>query len=253
MTLYLFLFLIFVFLLVHFRLYLFFFPKNKLIILMYHQIGEKSTDNLMVSMDNLDSQFKYLKDRNYSSKFFSEINVPTKKSIILTFDDGYRNNFDHLPSLLKKYNLKAVIFIPTKFIQEGYENHPMMTFENIKNLDPNYFEIGLHTHAHENLRTLSPELIEKDIETNMQILNDHQINYKKVLAYPYGKYPKKNEDKKKFFIILKKLGIEFAVRIGNRVNYYPSKKYELCRIDIKGDDSIEKFKLKLIFGKLKLF
>ncbi|MBK1898199.1 polysaccharide deacetylase family protein [Chryseobacterium paridis] len=253
MTLYLFLFLIFVFLLLYFRLHLFLFPKNRLIILMYHQVEKKSTDSLTVSLDNLEKQFKYLKDKNYSSKFFSDINIPTKKSIIITFDDGYKNNFDHLPLLLEKYNLKAVIFIPTKFIQEGYNNHPMMTFDDIRKLDPNYFEIALHTHIHENLRTLSPEAIEKDLEANMQILNHHHINYKKVLAYPYGKYPKRKKDRKIFFMVLEKLGIDFAVRIGNRVNYYPSKKYELCRIDIKGDDSIEKFKLKLIFGKLKLF
>ncbi|WP_157676815.1 polysaccharide deacetylase family protein [Chryseobacterium sp. T16E-39] len=220
---------------------------------MYHQVEEKSTDSLTVSLENLEQQFKYLKEKNYSSKFFSEIDQPAKKSIILTFDDGYKNNFDYLPALLEKYNLKAVIFIPTKFIQEGYNDHQMMTFEDIKGLDSRFFEIALHTHVHENLRNLSPEVIEKDLETNMQILNQHHINYKKVLAYPYGKYPKSKEDKKIFFMVLEKLGIDFAVRIGNRANYYPSKKYELCRIDIKGDDSLENFKLKLIFGKLKLF
>ena len=45
-----------------------------------------------------------------------------------------------------------------------------------------------------------------------------------------------------------------AFRIGNRVNKFPFKnKYEIQRIDIKGQDSLLKFKLKLRFGKLKLF
>jgi hypothetical protein len=88
----------------------------------------------------------------------------------------------------------------------------------------------------------------------MEILDAQNIRYSRVLAYPYGKYPQKKDDKLVFFSILKKIGIDFAVRIGNKVNYYPTRHpYELCRIDIKGKDSIIKFKLKLIFGRLKLF
>jgi peptidoglycan/xylan/chitin deacetylase (PgdA/CDA1 family) len=130
----------------------------------------------------------------------------------------------------------------------------MMTFDEIRNLDKKYFEIALHSHAHENLKNASLDFIEKDLKKNMEILDAQNIRYSRVLAYPYGKYPQKKDDKLVFFSILKKIGIDFAVRIGNKVNYYPTRHpYELCRIDIKGKDSIIKFKLKLIFGRLKLF
>jgi hypothetical protein len=44
------------------------------------------------------------------------------------------------------------------------------------------------------------------------------------------------------------------LRIGNQINKFPFKNpYEIMRIDIKGEDSLLKFKLKLRFGKLKLF
>ncbi|MET3537390.1 polysaccharide deacetylase family protein [Chryseobacterium limigenitum] len=221
---------------------------------MYHQIEKETDDDLTVDLENLEKQFKYLKEKNYTSKFFTEINLPAKKSIILTFDDGYKNNFDYLPFLLEKYDLKATIFISTKFIQEGYQNHEMMTFENIRNLNKKYFEIALHTHVHENFRNIPADLIEKDLKKNMQILNDQDIKYSPVLAYPYGKYPKENPEKIKLFSILKNLGIDYALRIGNKVNYFPTNNpYELCRIDIKGKESLIKFKLKLIFGRLKLF
>lgn len=243
-----------VFTVVYFRLYLFAFPHNRLVILMYHQIEKESHEDLTVSLRNLEDQFSYLSRKKYTCQFFSELTTSTKKNIIITFDDGYRNNLEYLPSLLKKYNLKATIFIPTGFIENGYKNYPMMTFDEIRNLDKKYFEIALHTHTHENLKNRSFDLIEKDLEKNMQILDAHSIAYSKVLAYPYGKYPNKEEEKTAFFSILKKIGIDFAVRIGNRVNYYPTQHpYELCRVDIKGKDSIIKFKLKLIFGRLKLF
>ncbi|SMO86087.1 Polysaccharide deacetylase [Chryseobacterium rhizoplanae] len=243
-----------VFIVLYFRLYLFAFPHNRLVILMYHQIEKESHEDLTVSLKNLEQQFSYLSRKKYTSQFFSELTASTKKNIIITFDDGYRNNLEYLPSLLEKYNLKATIFIPTEFIEKGYNNYSMMTFDEIRNLDKKYFEIALHSHSHENLRTSSINFIEKDLKKNMEILDAQNIRYSRVLAYPYGKYPQKKDDKLIFFSILKKIGIDFAVRIGNKVNYYPTRHpYELCRIDIKGKDSIIKFKLKLIFGRLKLF
>ncbi|MBO9692327.1 polysaccharide deacetylase family protein [Chryseobacterium sp.] len=242
------------FIAVYFRLYLFMFPHNRLVILMYHQIEKESDEDLTVSLKNLEQQFSYLSRKKYTSHFFSNLDISAKKNIIITFDDGYRNNLEYLPALLEKYDLKATIFIPTGFIEKGYKNYPMMTFDEIRSLDKKYFEIALHSHAHENLKNGSPDFIEKDLKKNMEILDAQNIQYSRVLAYPYGKYPNKNKEKHAFFSILKKIGIDFAVRIGNKVNYYPTQyPYELCRIDIKGKDSIIKFKLKLIFGRLKLF
>ena len=244
----------FMFFLLYFRLYLFIFPKNRLIILMYHQIAEQSTDDLTVNLKNLEEQFKYLNRKKYTSKFFSELHIPSKRNIIITFDDGYKNNETYLPSLLEKYNLKTTIFIPTEFIQKGYKENTMMNFEEIRNLNPERFEIALHSHSHQNFRSVSKDFIENDLKKNMQILEDENIKYIKVLAYPYGKYPRKNSEKSELFSALKRLGIIFAVRIGNKINYFPSAKpYELCRIDIKGKDTLKNFKLKLIFGRLKMF
>ncbi|MCC3216641.1 polysaccharide deacetylase family protein [Chryseobacterium sp. X308] len=254
MILYLILVVLAIFIVVYFRLYLFVFPHNRLVILMYHQIEKESHEDLTVSLKNLEQQFSYLKRNKYTSHFFSDLTVSTKRNIIITFDDGYRNNLEYLPSLLEKYNLKATIFIPTGFIEKGYKNYAMMSFDEIRNLDKKYFEIALHSHAHENLRNAPFDFVEKDLKKNMQILDAQNIRYSKVLAYPYGKYPQKKHDKLAFFSILKKIGIDFAVRIGNKVNYYPTQHpYELCRIDIKGKDSLIKFKFKLIFGRLKLF
>jgi len=243
-----------IFVTVYFRLYLFAVPKNRLTILMYHQIEKDSTEELTISPENLEKQFSYLRQNHFTSIFFSEINKTCRKKIIITFDDGYENNAQYLPPLLEKYNLKATIFISTKFIQQGYKSYKMMTFEDIRNLDKNKFEIALHSHIHDNFKNSSLDFIENDLKENMNILDKERIPYSKVLAYPYGGYPKNHQKKTDMFLLLKDLGLEFAVRIGNKINYFPTKKpYELCRIDIKGNESLLKFKLKLIFGKLKLF
>ncbi len=245
---------IILFVIFYFRIYLLLFPKNRLIILMYHQIAEESNEDLTISLKNLEEQFEYLNRKKYTSKFFSELHIPSRRNIIITFDDGYKNNETYLPALLEKYNLKTTIFIPTEFIQKGYKENKMMNFEEIRNLNPERFEIALHSHSHQNFRTVSADFIENDLKKNIQILEDENIKYVKVLAYPYGKYPKKNFEKSELFSVLKRIGIIFAVKIGNKINYFPSTKpYELCRIDIKGKDTLKNFKLKLIFGRLKMF
>ncbi|MDQ1097816.1 MULTISPECIES: polysaccharide deacetylase family protein [Chryseobacterium] len=241
------------FIVVHFRLHLLLNPKDRLIILMYHQISDQP-DDLTVTPENLEKQFSYLTRKKYRSKFFNEIDDPCKKSIIITFDDGYLNNFEYLPGLLEKYNLKATLFIATKFIQEGYKEYRMMSFEDLRSLNANYFEIGLHSHNHQNFRTISNDTIQQDLRLNMDILEKEGISYSKVLAYPYGKYPKEKRRQRELFNKLKDMGILFAVRIGNSINsFHSDPPYTLCRVDIKGGDSMIKFKLKLIFGKLKLF
>ena len=243
-----------IFVTVYFRLYLFAVPKNRLTILMYHQIEKDSAEELTISPENLEKQFSYLSQNQFNSIFFSEIHKTCRKKIIITFDDGYENNAQYLPSLLEKYNLKATIFIATKFIQEGYKSYQMMSFEDIRNLDRKKIEIALHSHSHDNFKNSGLDFIENDLKENMIILDKERIIYSKILAYPYGGYPKNDQKKADLFLLLKNLGIEFAVRIGNKINYFPTKEpYELCRIDIKGNESLLKFKLKLIFGRLKLF
>jgi peptidoglycan/xylan/chitin deacetylase (PgdA/CDA1 family) len=125
-----------------------------------------------------------------------------------------------------------------------------MTFDEIRNLDQNLIEIGLHSHTHRNYEQLTPEEIDADLQKNMEVLEHHQIPFTKVLAYPYGRFPQTKD----FFRILEGNKFEFALRIGNKINVFPGKNpYTLNRIDIKNSTTLSAFKRKIILGKLKLF
>ncbi|PIF47703.1 peptidoglycan/xylan/chitin deacetylase (PgdA/CDA1 family) [Chryseobacterium sp. 52] len=229
-------------------------------ILMYHKVlPEKQIpckDSLTVSVEHLEEQFQYIKS-NYNTLFFNDLktNKQLKHKLILTFDDGYLNNLQYLVPLLEKYMLKATIFIPTGLIpaDETDEKREMMTFEEIRSLNPERVEIALHSHSHYNYSQISLQDAADDLQKNIRTLEEKKIPFTKVLAYPYGKFPKKGEQKKEFFSLLEKAGITSAVRIGNNIDYYPWKnKFEIKRIDIKGGDSFEAFKWKLKLGKIKL-
>ncbi|KQT31099.1 hypothetical protein ASG22_18875 [Chryseobacterium sp. Leaf405] len=236
------------------------FSKSESIrILMYHSVYPKSMDIqnvLTVTSENLEEQLKYIK-KKYNTLFFKELenNKSLKNKLILTFDDGYYNNLQYLIPLLEKYQLKATICIPTDYIQknEGNTERNFMSFNEIKSLNPEFVEIALHSHFHKNYSQLTLAEAEADIRQNIEILEQKQIDFTKILVYPYGKFPKENQKKKEFFKILESLGIIAALRIGNAVESYPWKnKFEVKRIDIKGGDSFKMFKMKLKLGKIKL-
>ncbi|WP_426274285.1 polysaccharide deacetylase family protein [Chryseobacterium sp. S-02] len=227
-------------------------------ILMYHQVLPKELapkDNLIVTTENLEEQFIYIKN-NFTTLFFKEIhkehNISNK--IILTFDDGYYNNLEYLVPLLEKYQLKATIFIPTEYIQNGMQSHErnFMNFTEIKSLNPELIEIALHSHSHRNYSELPIEEAREDLKKNIEILKKNSIKFSSVLAYPYGKFPREKDKKRAFFKMLEESEITAALRIGNEIESYPWKnKFEIKRIDIKYGDNINIFKWKLKLGKLK--
>lgn len=84
-------------------------------VLMYHAVGDDcwGEAHLFVKPAELERQLQYLQDNGYETIFLEDLAhvEQYKKPIILTFDDGYDDNYTQLFSLLQKYNMKATIFM----------------------------------------------------------------------------------------------------------------------------------------------
>ena len=92
--------------------------ETEIAVIMYHGlVKDRSFQNkYMISPSYFESDLKYLTENEYHTIFISELtdhlenNSPLPdKPVILTFDDGYYNNYAYAYPLLKKYNCKAVI------------------------------------------------------------------------------------------------------------------------------------------------
>ena len=90
----------------------------KLPVIMYHGLcsKEERRNNYMIDPDCFEDDLVYLKSNGYNTIFISELVSHVEKGIplpenpvILTFDDGYLNNYTIAFPLLKKYNMKAVV------------------------------------------------------------------------------------------------------------------------------------------------
>ena len=241
-------------------------PKKGLPILMYHKVAKDQTDSLTVNLQQLEEQLVYLKERDYRCISFAELKhfhetgakLP-KRSIILTFDDAYQNNYELLLPLLEKHSMKASIFLPLGHLGKinawDRGNDPLMDIETVKRIShlPS-IELGIHSFAHKNYKQLSIDEIDQDLKQCDDFLRETQLKAVKVIAYPYGgthrKKPELNREMEK---LLTKYGYWFGLRIGNRINSAKLKNpFQLYRIDIKGTDRFFEFKIKLKKGNTKL-
>ena len=129
-------------------------------IIMYHSIGD-NTGKYVISQSMLENDLKILKEEGFTTITsadliaFKEQGIPLpEKSIILTFDDGYFNNYSFAYPLLKKYNMKAVLSVVGKFTEEYStdsaslnNNYSHITFEQIKEVSTSgLVEIANHSY-----------------------------------------------------------------------------------------------------------
>lgn len=219
---------------------------------------------LTVKLADFERQIKYIIDEGYTFYSVEEIlkanelkGLLQKKAVALTFDDAYLNNLIFLLPVLKKYNLKACIFLPVSFI--GKTNvwdggsDKIMNIRELKECQP-YFEYGLHSFLHQNLAKMSISAFSQDLETSRKELDKLEFSYLPVLAFPFGQYPKEKIKLKEAKVELIAKGITLAFRIGNAINSWPLKDpFLVKRIDIKGTDTFWEFKTKLKKGKVKVF
>jgi peptidoglycan/xylan/chitin deacetylase (PgdA/CDA1 family) len=156
--------------------------------------------------------------------------------------------------LLQKYNLKAVIFLVPGFVELSEEGNrgEYLNIKDIRAMDPDIIEFGLHSFDHKSYNKLEPNDIEDDIIKTNDWFKTLKIKYLPALAYTYGEFPKGNKSKlMKLFGIFKKHGIKAAFNIGNRINSLPlKKKFVIQRIDVRGTESLSQFASKVKNGKV---
>ncbi|MEZ4904763.1 MAG: polysaccharide deacetylase family protein [Spirosomataceae bacterium] len=232
---------------------------KKLRVLMYHKIDENRRDMLTVSTDQLDKHLYYLRQRGYqfisTSQLIDANCPPPLKSVLITFDDAYVNNIEFAYPILKKHGAHATIFVPTAFVGKGSHwditSEPIMTVEQLHQLDSTIFELALHSHTHRNYASLTEEELEDDLRQNIQFFEQNQLPFVRTFAYPYGGRPKDKTRKKWMQVCMAKMGISLAFRIGNRLNAWPlPHPYEIQRIDIRGTDTMVDFARKIKWGKM---
>lgn len=175
-------------------------PEPLLYILMYHSVVPDDTqcNDFMVSVSSFREQLQWLADEGFTTVLPSELlsGAPLpEKAVLLTFDDGYRDNYELAFPVLREFGCKAVISVITGSIAE--ENGGFLTWEMCREMvDSGLVEIGSHTHnlhimpGIQRLENETQEAYEgrvfPDIEQSIALIEENVGVTPVFLAYPHG-------------------------------------------------------------------
>lgn len=170
-------------------------PCTYLPTFMYHHIEDLTEAKklgragLAVSPANFDQQMQYLTSHGYQTpevtqliSFFSDNTPIAKKSVLLTFDDGYDDFYTIAYPILKKYNLRSILFLPTGLVgNPGY-----LSWSQIQEMNSSGMVLfANHTWSHKSMNASKTE-VDMEIQTADRELSDHGLGNPKIFAYPYG-------------------------------------------------------------------
>ena len=156
-------------------------------VLMYHAVSDDLWGywDLFVSPETMEQELSYLQENGYETIWFEDLShiEDYEKPVILTFDDGYDDNYTELFPLLQKYGAKATIFVIPKAVGTPHK----MTAEQIFELSQSgLVSIQSHTYSHGNLSTMDEQTLIFEMEQSKNYLAalTGQVPY--AVCYPEG-------------------------------------------------------------------
>lgn len=246
-----------------------FVKNNSIRILNYHSIDsnikEKKFSYASVSLKVFSAQMKFLYDNNFNIidlDDFLEIKKNKRqippKTIILTFDDGYANNYINAFPIISKYSFKAVVSVITEYIDKNIP-FPWLNQSVLKNGDDKILKLPLsikqlktmndyglsiasHTRSHRPLSRLDKQDVIMEILESKKNLEDILSKEVKYFTYPYGSWGDYDKEDKG---IVESAGYEAALSTKVGTNNIKSDIFELRRIPIYNIDGLSKFKRKV--------
>lgn len=162
-------------------------PKTKT--LLYHLVMDEPYSPytyLFVREADFEHQLSLIRESGISTYFADEPEAAKgKKALVITFDDGYADNYDTAFPLLKEYGVKATIFLITDMI--GTEGH-LSEKEILEMAESGLVRFGSHTISHPNLAELDEETLVRELRESKEKLESLLGTKIEALAYPGGCY-----------------------------------------------------------------
>ncbi|MDE2038489.1 MAG: polysaccharide deacetylase family protein [Elusimicrobia bacterium] len=245
-------------------------PRAKgLPVLCYHKVGRYPKGSrlkpLWVTPAQFRSQMERLKASGYTSLTFSELRdidegkAPRPpKPILVTFDDGYANNYEEAFPILRELGLKANIFL----VYETLEGHnawhnpasepwiAMLSWAQVREMqDSGLVEMGSHTMTHRNLARLPPEDARWELVESKKRLEEKLGREMVGFAYPYGAGAYVPQVRR----AAREAGYRYDFAFKQGITPWPwdAEAGPIKRLYIRGDDTALDFHLNLTRGRAR--
>jgi len=231
---------------------------KRVIILLYHMIAVPmdSRERLYcVTPHRFKRQMEYLREAGYRFLSLDQLIegpiIPVQKAVVLTFDDGYLDNFENALPVLEDLNIPATFFIVASLVgrsnawmrREGYPERRLMDWPQLKEIASRPgFNIGSHTLTHPHLPLLQDGELEREVLGSRLLLEDRLGIEIRHFAYPYGEMDERVER------VVGASHYESACSTRSGFTRPGSERFRLKRISVFGKDSSLSFRIKIVFG-----
>ena len=175
------------------------------VFLTYHSIAARGPRYLTVAPDQFARQLDHYARRGLRSGGLEELSALAAggkggANLFLTFDDGYRDNFEAALPLMRERGVKAFVFVLPPAVDDGgplswpeVEDDVRSTPETMRSVDwemagemqEGGFEIGSHGLRHASLPTLSDEELRQELSDSRRRIAE-RLGGCETLAYPFG-------------------------------------------------------------------
>lgn len=176
------------------------------LVLAYHAVSSSWRSSLAISEDRLRSQLRHLKGRGYTGLRLSEAEdarrtgTLSRRSLVITFDDGYASTLRAAP-ILAEFDFPGTVFVVTDFVESGMalawegitewqrpdtvnELRPL-SWEEAGSLTDRGWEVGSHTASHPLLVRADDRRLQDELVRSRAAIQD-RLGTCTSLAYPYG-------------------------------------------------------------------
>ncbi len=221
-------------------------------VLMYHKVPEQELQTqhkIFVTRDNFKKHLEYFKSKGFTALTFSELALYRKgdisfksfprKPLVLTFDDGYRDNLVNASPLLKEFGFKAQLFLlADKNINHNSWDvgsnepaHEIISGSERLAWKDSAFEIGSHGFSHQKLTSLNEADALKELTESKHALEDEFKQQMNVFAFTYGISTENSRE------LARKAGYDYAVNTDSGGLLLEEDPYAIFRVNMFPNES----------------
>lgn len=261
-------------------------PDLRIPVLTYHRVLpellEDEADPLYTVLpEQFEAHLAFLAQEGFTSLSLTEfgemargLRPPLERAVVLTFDDGFADNYAVAWPLAQKYGIKLNLFVSTGLVGEprpvvmttngyllhaeanketfGYQVHlnryphywRPLSWEELGEMNRAGVELGLHGHSHRNLSLLSRQEVVRDVTSGIRLFQERLGYCPRFFSLPYGGHETNTPE---IAALVQEMGFAFIFTILKGRVSLPTKDAVFPRISILQQDSVDAFQLK-VFG-----